>query len=200
MRRDVSPKVMQLVRPCPEPRPLLLLSGKIREKFSSSRREKKIKDKKKKRKKRQSKHLGLCLGRQRPRPAQMEFILRSVIQSIRAQDVAGRVEPKNASLKQLNFMLCTQLSLGLAETSSFHGFCDSCCSNELLVQPRGRRRAALWPERGAGGARRGARLVVGSSTGLYGWCSVMARAVLSEASFLVLQEAGACPDTQHPPP
>lgn len=130
----------------------------------------------------------------------MEFILRSVIQSIRAQDVAGRVEPKNASLKQLNFMLCTQLSLGLAETSSFHGFWDSCCSNELLVQPRGRRRAALWPERGAGGAQRGARLILGSSTGLYGWCSVVARALLSEESFLVLQEAGACLDTQHPPP
>lgn len=50
VRRDVSPKVMQLVRPCPEPRPLLLPSGKIREKFSSSRREKNKRQKKKKKK------------------------------------------------------------------------------------------------------------------------------------------------------
>lgn len=73
-------------------------------------------------KKRQSKHLGLCLGRKQPQPTQMEFILRSVIQSIQAQDVAGRAEPKNASLKQLNVMLCIQLSLGLAEARSFHVF------------------------------------------------------------------------------
>lgn len=59
LRRDVSPKVMQLVRPCPEPRPLLLPSGKIREKFSSSRREKKKKDKKKEKKKK---------AKQTPRP------------------------------------------------------------------------------------------------------------------------------------
>lgn len=100
-------------------------------------------------KKKQSKHLSLCSGRQGLQPAQMEFILCSVIQSIRAQDVAGRVEPKNASLKQLNFMLCVQRSLGLAETSSFHGvFCNSCCSNELLVQWKG---WGLWLERGRRG-------------------------------------------------
>lgn len=58
VRRDVSPKVMQLVRPCPEPRPLLLPSGKIREKFSSSRREKKNKRQKKRKKK----------AKQTPRP------------------------------------------------------------------------------------------------------------------------------------
>lgn len=107
-------------------------------------------------KKRQSKHLSLCSGRQGLQPTQMEFILCSVIQSIWAQDVARRVEPKNASLKQLNFMLCIQLSLGLAETSSFHGFCNFCCSNELLMQwkgweacgppaSRGRRRARGEP-------------------------------------------------------
>lgn len=84
----------------------------------------------------------------------MEFILCLVIQSIRAQDVARRVEPKNASLKQLNFMLCVQLSLGLAETSSFHGFCNFCCSNKLLMQWKGL--GSAWSsgdQRGTGGPR-----------------------------------------------
>lgn len=54
VRRDVSPKVMQLVRLCPEPRPLLLPSGKIREKSSSSRRGKNKRQKKRKKKAKQT--------------------------------------------------------------------------------------------------------------------------------------------------
>lgn len=126
----------------PAPWPLFLHMDKISS-FSSRRQKKK----------RQSKHLGLCLGRQGLQPAQMEFILCSVIQSIRAQDVARRVEPKNASLKQLNFMLCIQLSLGLAETSSFHGFCNFCCSNELLMQWKGWEACGPPASRGQRGAR-----------------------------------------------
>lgn len=109
--RELSQGIMnaRLTQLFPESQPLSLHVDKISS-FSS-----------KKEKKMQSKHLSLCSGRQGLQPAQMEFILCSVIQPIRAQDVARRVEPKNASLKQLNFMLCVQWSLGLAETSSFRG-------------------------------------------------------------------------------
>lgn len=48
--------------------------------------------------------------------------MHSVIQSIQAQDVAGRAEPKNASLKQLNVMLCMQTEFGFGRGEKFPCF------------------------------------------------------------------------------
>lgn len=124
--RELSQGIMnaRLTQLFPESQPLSLHVDKISS-FSS-----------KKEKKMQSKHLSLCSGRQGLQPAQMEFILCSVIQPIRAQDVARRVEPKNASLKQLNFMLCVHSGVWgwLRQAVSVGDFCNSCCSNELLLQ------------------------------------------------------------------
>lgn len=68
-------------------------------------------------------------------------------------------------------MLCIQLSLGLAETSSFHGFCNFCCSNKLLMQWK------VWGAHGpaAGGGAPGELVQLSLGTGLSARCLTLAR-------------------------